>query len=82
MGITRLVIIYANKEKSISKTITDLTEYVENLDKTNKGELVTGYQCVPWMADVQFFLAKKQYTAVTNRSQGAKDVLANLIKPL
>ncbi len=76
MATTRLIPLHINKGKTIAQTITDRTDYAENPDKTNKGELVTGYECEPRVADAQFLLAKKQYADITGREQGERNVIA------
>ncbi len=76
MATTRLIPLHINKGKTIAQTIKDRTNYVENPDKTINGELVTGYECDPRTADVEFLLLKKQYASITGRSQGDKDVIA------
>jgi len=76
MATTRQFSLHKNKGKTIAQTITDRTDYAENPDKTRKGELVTGYECSPQTADVQFILSKQQYENKTGRNQGDRDVLA------
>ena len=69
-----------NKGKTIAQTITDRTDYAENPEKTRKGELVTGYECAPRTADVEFLLSKQQYADITGRNQGKHDILAYHIR--
>jgi len=47
----------------------DRTDYAQNPDKTEKGELVSSYQCSPITVDEEFMLTKKLYEQVTGRSQ-------------
>jgi len=72
--------LHVNKGKTIAQTLADRTGYAENFDKTNGGELVTGYACDPPVADEQFLLAKKEYEYLTGRNQGDKNVLAYHIR--
>lgn len=76
MAATWIKPLHVNKGKTIAQTITDRTDYAENPDKTNKGELVTGYQCDPHTVDAEFLLSKRQYKHITGRDQGRRDVLA------
>ena len=47
----------------------DRTDYAQNPDKTEKGELVISYQCSPLTVDEEFMLTKKLYEQATGRSQ-------------
>jgi len=82
VATTRLILLHANKGKTIAQTITDSTDYIENPDKTRNGELVTGYACDPRTADAEFHLAKQEYYHITGRSKPTfgKDVLAYHIR--
>ena len=80
MATTRMFALHVNKSKTIAQTITDRTDYAENPEKTRKGDLVTGYQCSPRVADAEFLLSKQQYRDITGRDQGKHDVLAYHIR--
>ena len=54
MAATWFKPLHVNKGKAIAQTITARTDYAENPEKTRKGELVTGYQCDPHTADMEF----------------------------
>lgn len=62
--------LHVNKGKTIVRTITDRIDYTENPDKTNKGELVNGYQCGPHTVAAEFLLSERQYKHITGRDQG------------
>ena len=47
----------------------DRTDYAQNPDKTERGELVSSYQCSPLTVDEEFMLTKKLYEQATGRSQ-------------
>ena len=47
-----------------------------NAEKTDGGELVTGYECSPDTADMEFLLAKAEYTTRTGRDLGEHDIIA------
>ena len=76
MAATWIKPLHVNKGKTIAQTITDRTGYAENPNKTREGELVTGYQCSPLLADAEFLLSKQQYADITGRDQGKHDILA------
>ena len=44
MVATRLIPLHVNKGKTIAQSLGDRTDYAKNPEKTEKGELVTGYQ--------------------------------------
>lgn len=76
MATTRLMPLHIGKGRTIAEAITDSTDYAENPLKTEKGELVTGYECDPRTADAEFLLSKRQYFFLTGRDQGDRDVIA------
>ena len=47
MAATRLIPMHISKGKTIARSLDDRTNYAKNPDKTEKGRLVTGYQCDP-----------------------------------
>ena len=55
--------------KTIAQSLGDRTDYAKNPEKTEKGELVTGYQCDPMTVDEEFMLSKRQYEQITGRRQ-------------
>ena len=55
------------------------TDYAQNPDKTNKGEVVSSYECSPLTVDEEFMLSKRQYELVTGRRQKS-DVIAYQIR--
>ena len=69
MAATRLIPLHVNKGKTIAQSLGDRTDYEKNLEKTEKGELVTGYQCDPMTVDEEFMLSKRQYEQITGRRQ-------------
>lgn len=79
MAATRLIALHINKGKSIAQCLRDRTDYAQNPEKTEKGELVTGYECDPMTADEEFLLAKRQYAHITGRRQ-QNDVIAYQIR--
>lgn len=79
MAATRLIALHINKGKTIAQCLRDRTDYAQNPEKTEKGELVTGYECDPMTADEEFLLAKRQYLHITGRRQQS-DVIAYQIR--
>jgi len=75
MATTRLITLHAGAG-SIESALRRSTDYIENGEKTNGGELVLSYQCDPLTAPQEFALAKRQYAIKTGRSQGDRDVIA------
>lgn len=69
MAATRLIPLHVNKGKTIGQSLGDRTDYAKNPEKTEKGELVTGYQCDPMTVDEEFMLSKRQYEQITGRRQ-------------
>jgi hypothetical protein len=68
--------LHAGSGRSIAKALQDNVDYLENPLKTDDGELVTGYECDPRLADEQFMLSKREYITATGRSQDKHDVIA------
>ena len=76
LAATRLIALHKNKGKSVAACLKSRTDYAKNPDKTNRGELVSSYQCSPLTADEEFMLSKRQYevkrgkyTAVKGKGQ-------------
>ena len=76
MSTTRLMPLHIGKGRSVGTAIHDIIDYVKDPEKTEQGQLVTGYQCSPKLADREFLFAKKLYTQKTGRVRGADDVIA------
>ena len=69
LAATRLIALHQHKGKSIAACLKDRTGYAQNPDKTERGELVSSYQCSPLTVDEEFMLTKKLYEQATGRSQ-------------
>ena len=76
MATTRLMALHIGKGRSVGTAIRDIIGYVENPEKTEQGQLVTGYQCTPRIADAEFLLFKNLYRQKTGRERGTDDVIA------
>lgn len=79
MAATRLIALHVNKGKSIAQSLGDRTDYAKNPEKTNKGELVNGYECDPFTVDEEFMLSKRRYFQITGKMQ-KNDVIAYQIR--
>ena len=79
MAATRLIALHKNKSKSVAACLKSRTDYAKNPDKTNRGELVSSYECSPLTADEEFMLSKRQYELATGRRQ-KNDVIAYQIR--
>ena len=60
----------------MAEALGRVTDYVENPEKTNGGDLVTAYHCNPSIADQEFLFSKRQYAAITGRERKDNDVIA------
>ena len=76
MATTRLMPLHSGKGRSVAEALGRVTDYVENPEKTNGGNLVTAYQCNPSIADQEFLFSKRQYAAITGRERKDNDVIA------
>ena len=79
MAATRLIALHKNKGKSVAACLKSRTDYVQNPEKTEQGELVSSYECSPLTADEEFMLSKRQYELATGRRQKS-DVIAYQIR--
>ena len=79
MAATRLIALHKNKGKSVAVCLKSRTDYVQNPDKTEQGELVSSYECSPLTVDEEFMLSKRQYELATGRRQKS-DVIAYQIR--
>ena len=76
MAATRQIPLHSGKGQTVAETLGRVTDYVENPEKTNDGDLVTAYQCNPSIADQEFLFSKRQYAVMTGREQKDNDVIA------
>ena len=79
MATTRIIPMHKNKGKSIAQCLRDRTEYAKNPEKTDGGELVSSFACDPRTMDAEFLLAKREYQALTGRTQ-ERDVIAYQVR--
>ena len=74
-----MIALHKNKEKSVAACLKSRTDYAQNPDKTQQGELVSSYECSPLTVDEEFMLSKRQYELATGRRQKS-DVIAYQIR--
>ena len=79
MAATRLIALHKNKGKSVAACLKSRTDYAQNPEKTEQGELVSSYECSPLTVDEEFMLSKRQYELATGRRQ-KNDVIAYQIR--
>jgi hypothetical protein len=79
MAATRLIAMHPRQGRSVAKSLGERTDYAKNPEKTEKGDLVTTYQCDPFTVDEEFMLQKRQYNQITGKSQYS-DVIAYQIR--
>ena len=75
----RLIALHKNKGKSVAACLKSRTDYAQNPEKTEQGELVSSYECSPLTVDEEFMLSKRQYELTTGRRQKS-DVIAYQIR--
>ena len=79
IAATRLIALHKNKGKSVVACLKSRTDYAQNPEKTEQGELVSSYECSPLTVDEEFMLSKRQYELATGRRQRS-DVIAYQIR--
>ena len=55
MAATRLIAMHVNKGKTLAQCLEARTDYAQNPEKTEKGNLVTAYECDPMTRRVPAF---------------------------
>jgi len=76
MATTTWIPLHVGKDGSILKALQRTITYVENPNKTENGTLVTGYECTPEAAAMEFAMDREQYFRNTGKEVGKKDVVA------
>ena len=61
MATTRIMPLHVGKDRTESRAISDIIDYVVNPQKTDNGRLITGFACDSRMVDAGFLLTKRQY---------------------
>ena len=76
MATTRIMPLHVGKDRTESRAISDIIDYVANPQKTDNGRLNTGFACDSRTVDAEFLLANRQYIVAIGRVRGADDVIA------
>ena len=76
MATARLIPLHSGKGRTVAEALGRVTDYVENPEKTNGGDLVTAYQCNPSIVDQEFLFTKQQYATIAGRERKDNDVIA------
>ena len=76
MATTRIMPLHAGKGRTVGQAISKIIDYVANPQKTDKGRLITSFQCNSKMADAEFLYAKQLYQRKTGRDRGSDNVIA------
>ena len=76
MSTTRLIPLHCGKGRSIGTAISKIIAYVKNPDKTDRGQLISSYQCDSRIADAEFLFATKLYQQKTGRKRGRDNIIA------
>lgn len=79
MAATRLIPLHVNKGRSVAACLSARTDYATNPEKTEKGDLVTSYECDPVTVDEEFMLTKRKYQQITGLNQ-KNDIIAYQIR--
>ena len=69
LAATRLIALHKNKGKSVAACLKSRTDYAQNPEKTEQGELVSSYECSPLTVDEEFLLTTRLYEQTSGRSQ-------------
>ena len=72
--------LHTGRGRTIGAAIRKIIDYVENPEKTNKGRLISAYQCNVEIADNEFAYAKRQYKIRTGRKRDRDDVIAYQVR--
>ena len=68
MAATRLIALHINKGRTLAQCLAERIGYSMNIEKTDKGRLVSSYACDPRTCCEEFMLSKRQYNHSTGRA--------------
>ena len=80
MAATRLIAMHQQKGRSVKKGFKYITDYAQNPDKTNGGELVRSYECDPRFVETEFQMSRHEYLMNTGREYYQGNVIAYQIR--
>ncbi len=67
MAATRLIPLHKINTRSAARCLKDKTDYIQNPDKTEGGELISSYECDPELVEDQFAVANRIYRQRTGK---------------
>ena len=76
MATTWIKPIHAGKGASVLSVLGARIGYVEDIEKTEDGRLVSCHECEAWSADNDFANAKRRYDRVSARGKNSRDIIA------
>lgn len=76
MATTWIKPLHVGKDRTVATALGIAVDYVDNPNKTERGEWVTSYECDPLIADDEFMFSKNRYAVITGRDQREKNVIA------
>lgn len=79
MAATRLIVMHANKGRTIAQCLKDRTDYAMNKEKTEQGKYISSYACNAELAGKEFAHSKKEYFEWTGRKPKG-DIIAYQIR--
>lgn len=69
MATTRLIAMHVGKGQGAGGSMASRVDYASNPEKTENGQLVTGFGCDPKTAAAEFELMRKTYMQITGRDR-------------
>ena len=67
MAVTRIIPLHVGGRRSLAAALKKTVDYVKNPEKTDGGQLVTGYRCNPELAAAEFKMDYDLYQNSTKR---------------
>ena len=67
MAVTRIIPLHVGGKRSLAAALKKNMDYVKNPEKTDGGQLVTGYRCNPELAAAEFKMDYDLYQNTTKR---------------
>ena len=67
MAVTRIIPLHVGGKRSLAAALKKAVDYVKNPEKTDRGQLVTGYRCNPELAAAEFKMDYELYQNATKR---------------
>ena len=74
MATTRIMALHTGKGRSVAKALRNITDYMENPEKTEGGELILSFECSPESADA--LCCKGRFLRTPTKSMAARPSVA------